>query len=49
MNIMNMRGTARLILGLRAAGWEEKDINDFILYIETGEDQYKPKGKEKAD
>lgn len=49
MNIMNMSGTARLILGLRAAGWEEKDINDFILYIETGEDQYKPKGKEKAD
>ena len=22
-----------------------KDINDFILYIETGEEQYKPKRK----
>lgn len=49
MNIMNMSGTARLILGLRAARWKEKDINDFILYIETGEDQYKPKEKEKDD
>lgn len=44
---MNMSETARLIIGLRAAGWDEKAINDFILYIETGEDQYKP--KEKAD
>ena len=40
---MNMSETARLILGLRAAGWDEKRINDFILWIETGEDQYKPK------
>jgi len=38
--------TSRLILGLRAAGWGEKAINDFILYIELGEEQYKPKGKE---
>lgn len=45
MNIMNMSETARLILGLRAAGWNEKDINDFILYIETGEEIYKPKEK----
>ena len=36
MNV-NMSETARLILGLRNAGWDEKDINDFILYIETGE------------
>lgn len=39
---MNMTENARLILGLRAAGWSEKKINDFILYIETGEEQYKP-------
>lgn len=45
MNIMNMSETARLIIGLREAGWTEKDINDFILFIETGEDQYKPKKK----
>ena len=44
---MNMSETARMILGLRAAGWDEKAINDFILYIETGEEHYKPKEKEK--
>lgn len=46
---MNMQEAARVILGLRAAGWDEKDINDFILYIETGEDKYKPKEKEKTE
>lgn len=40
---MTMSEASRVILGLRAAGWNEKDINDFILYIETGEEQYKPK------
>lgn len=45
MNTMNMSEAARLILGLRAVGWDEKDINDFILFIETGDDQYKPTRK----
>lgn len=49
MKDMNMSEASRLILGLRAAGWEDKEITDFILYIETGEDQYKPKEKNKAD
>ncbi len=40
---MNMTEVARLILGLRAAGWTEKEINDFVLYIASGEEQYKPK------
>ena len=40
---MNMSEASRIILGLRAKGWNEKDINDFILYVETGEEQYKPK------
>lgn len=40
---MTMSEAARLILGLRSAGWEEKVINDFILWIETGDEQYKPK------
>lgn len=40
---MNMTEVARLLLGLRAAGWSEKEINDFVLYIESGEEQYKPK------
>jgi hypothetical protein len=46
MNDMNMTENARLVLGLRAAGWSEKKINDFILYIETGEEQYKPEPDE---
>lgn len=44
---MNMTETARLILGLRSAGWTEEQINDFILYIESGEEQYKPKEEQK--
>lgn len=39
---VNMTETARMILGLRASGWSEKAINDFILCIGTGEEQYKP-------
>ena len=46
--MMNMQETARLILGLRAAGWSEKEINDFILYIESGEEKYKPKNEKKV-
>ncbi len=45
MSTMNMSEVARLIIGLRAAGWDEKSINDFILFIETGEEQYKSKEK----
>ncbi len=39
---MTMQEASRLILGLRSAGWDEKRINDFILWIETGEEKYKP-------
>ena len=35
-----------ILLGLRAAGWTDKEINDFVLYIESGEEQYKPKPRE---
>lgn len=41
---MDMQEIARLLLGLRSDGWSEKKINDFLLFIETGEDQYRPKG-----
>ncbi|MCM1165863.1 MAG: hypothetical protein NC299_09810 [Lachnospiraceae bacterium] len=44
---MNMQENARFILGLRSAGWSEKEINDFMLFIECGEEQYKPKKEEK--
>lgn len=47
MDEMTMTETARLILGLRAAGFGEKEINDFILYIETGKEEYKPKKQNK--
>ncbi|MCD7762306.1 MAG: hypothetical protein LUI14_03720 [Lachnospiraceae bacterium] len=43
---MNMTEIARMITGLRAAGWTEKEINDFMLWIETGEEHYKPKDRE---
>jgi hypothetical protein len=43
---MNMSEVARLILGLRSRGWTGDEINDFILWIETGEDQYKPKERQ---
>ena len=42
MEGMNMQENARLVLGLRAAGWDEKKINDFLLFIETGKEEYKP-------
>ena len=45
---MNMQEIARRLLGLRSDGWSEKKINDFLLFIGTGEDQYKPKGRENA-
>lgn len=38
-----MQEASRIILRLRAAGWDEKSINDFILWIETGNNEYKPK------
>ncbi len=41
-----MSETSRLILGLRNAGWDEKAINDFILWIGTGEEKYKPHPQE---
>ena len=40
---MTMTEISRLILGLREAGWSEKKINDFLLYIESGDDAYRPK------
>jgi len=47
---MNMSEVTRLILDLRAAGWDDTKIINHILYIETGEDKYKAKQKkEKAE
>ena len=46
---MNMQEVARMILGLRSAGWTEKEINDFMLFIETGEEQYKPENRREKE
>lgn len=49
---MILQETARLILGLCAAGWSDEKINNFMLFMESGEEQYKPKPdqpKEKAE
>lgn len=45
---MNMQENARLALGLRALGLSDTEIVNFLLWIETGEDQYKP-SREKGE
>lgn len=40
---MNMSEVTRIILGLRDLGLNETQINDFLLWVETGEEKYKPK------
>ena len=37
-----MQEASRIILGLRAEKKKKKAINDFILWVETGEEKYKP-------
>ncbi len=44
---MNMQGNARLILGLCAKGWTDTEINDLVLWIETGDERYNPERVEK--
>lgn len=42
---MNTKEAARVILGLRDAGWDDTKITNFILWVETGEEQYRPKAE----
>lgn len=42
MGEMQMSEMARLIEALRSAGWSEKKINDFLIYIEIGKEEYRP-------
>lgn len=37
-----MQEISRLILGLRAKGWTDAEINDLVLWIETGDEKYRP-------
>ena len=32
---MNEGKVSRMIVGLRQKGWSDKEINDFILYVEN--------------
>ena len=43
---MTMSESARVILGLRSKGWSDTEIVDFILWVETGDEQYRPKQEE---
>ena len=40
---MNMQENYRLIEALESAGWTATQIIDLIKYIESGDEQYKPK------
>lgn len=46
MNV-KMSETARLILALRERGMSDTEITNLILFVETGEEQYKPKKESK--
>lgn len=43
---MTMQEAARLMTGLRLAGWDDTRIVDFVIWVETGEEQYRPEVKE---
>ena len=42
---MNLQEVVRLLTGLRDMGLPEKEINDFLMYIESGNDVFRPKSK----
>ena len=46
---MTMLENYRFIKGLRKAGWTEKEINDFMMYIESGEEEYEPKPRDNRE
>ncbi|MBR3621818.1 MAG: hypothetical protein IKN43_00505 [Selenomonadaceae bacterium] len=45
---MNMQEVVRLLTGLRDMGLPEKEINDFLMYIGSGNDVFRPKSKVKV-
>ena len=40
--IVNMMESARIMLGLRAKGWSDTEIVNFCIWVETGDEKYKP-------
>ena len=39
MEDMNNKENSRIILALRERGWTDTEINDLVLYMETGEEK----------
>ena len=39
---MDMAKSARIMLGLRAKGWTDTEIVNFCLWVETGDERYRP-------
>lgn len=46
---MNMTEMSRLISGLRKLGLGDKELADFLLWVESGEAQYEPQPIEKQE
>ena len=46
---MNMSESSRIMIGLRAKGWSDTEIVNFCLWVETGEEQYRPKEENPDD
>ena len=40
---VDLHAIVRIIDGLRATGWEDKAILDFVLWVVSGEEKYIPK------
>ena len=36
---------SRFLYGLREAGWSGEEINNFLIYIGTGDEAYRPRSK----
>ena len=43
MEDMNNKENARMIIALRERGWTDTEINDLILYMDTGAIEWKDK------
>lgn len=41
MEEMNNKENSRIIIALRERGWTDTEINDLVLYMETGEEKWK--------
>ena len=46
---MNMQEVTRLIHGLRALGISAEEINEFILWMESGDGEHLPKKTDKSE